>query len=147
MRHDSPLYPLWLGLREALLDSLPEHLRAASAYTCGGVADHVVERVRDHVLVRRLAALEALARACRWTKHQNVPDLAQVRSMDAALAAVDDAAVPVGDHRPGRYAPERLAALEEVARWAGRFDVVNSVKRPEALARAVAALRALEEGR
>ena len=145
MHHDSPLYPLWLGLREALMDSLPEHLRVASAYTCGDVANHVVERVRDHVLVRRLAALEALARACDWVRHQNVPDLAQVRSMDAALAAVDDAAVPVGDRRPGCYAPERLAALEEVARCAGRYDVVNSVKSPEALARAVVALRALEE--
>ena len=140
--HDSALYPLWTAVREALLDSLPDHVKAASAYTCGGVATHVMERVRDHVLVRRLAELEALVPTCRWVERQNVPDMLQVRAMHAALAAVDEAAVPVGDHRPGRYSPARLAALEDVAYAAGRYGARNL----EALDKLVAVLRALEDG-
>ena len=65
MYHKDPSYPLWLVLRQALLDTVPEILHHQMAVPCSQVATLVIEVMRT-----KLGLGDTVAQAARIAELQ-----------------------------------------------------------------------------
>lgn len=60
MHHSDPLYPVWLFMRQALLDAVPAILQNQMGYTCGQAATKVLEEMQTKLHFGDAAAQTAL---------------------------------------------------------------------------------------